>query len=451
MATRAVRLPDVGEGIAEAEVIRWLVAVGDHVAEGDPIAEVMTDKATVELPSPFAGTVESLAAEPGDLVAVGGDLLHLDTGSEPSGPTPNGRGAGVVTTDVATAPPIITSTSTASTAAAATAGPQTPPSASAPTGTRSGARALAAPAVRRRARQLGVDLSGVDGTGPDGRVLHEDLDRLLVAGTATHATPAPTTTLRREPPPSVGADPFARRGTGDDDAGEEQVRLTGLRRRIAEHLQDSARRIPHFSYVEEVDVTELQRTREALGREWEGRAPAPGVLPLVLRATVIAVGDHPEMNARHDDEQGVVTRHSRVHLGVAVQTDDGLVVAVLRDAQAMDVPQLAAELERLSTRARAGVASLEELRGSTITVSSLGALGGIASTPIVNHPEVAIVGVNKIQVRPVWVDGAVVPRRVMHLSSSFDHRVVDGWHAARFVQRIRELLETPALLFTAAR
>ena len=172
---------------------------------------------------------------------------------------------------------------------------------------------------------------------------------------------------------------------------------------------------------------------------------------MVLRATVIAVGDHPEMNARHDDEQRVVTRHSRVHLGVAVQTDDGLVVAVLRDAQAMDVPQLAAELERLSTRARAGVASLEELRGSTITVSSLGALGGIASTPIVNHPEVAIVGVNKIQVRPVWVDGAVVPRRVMHLSSSFDHRVVDGWHAARFVQRIRELLETPALLFTAAR
>ncbi len=450
MATRAMRLPDVGEGIAEAEVVRWLVEVGDRVREGDPVVEVMTDKATVELPTPFAGTVEHLAAEPGELVAVGADLLHLRV-EDAAGPTAAGNGSG---------PQEVRSTGTAQVSStAATTSPTTPPTTVAsPTTTapvaptpqrpaaRRGERPTAAPAVRRRARQLGIDLAGLQGTGPGGRIVHEDLDRVLVARQGAPATGAPATGAPGAGAPTTGADPFADR---HGDGGEvEQVRLTGLRRRIAAHMEESARRIPHFSYVEEVDVTELQRTRAVLAREWADRGAAPGVLPFVLRATVLAVADHPEMNARHDDEQGVVTRHRRVHLGVAVQTDDGLVVAVLRDAHTMGAPELAAELERVAARARRGDATLAELRGSTITVSSLGALGGIASTPIINHPEVAIVGVNKIQVRPTWVDGAVVPREVMHLSSSFDHRVVDGWHAARFVQRIRELLETPALLFT---
>lgn len=368
MATRAVRLPDVGEGIAEAEVIRWLVAVGDHVAEGDPIAEVMTDKATVELPSPATGVLSWHAGEAGTVVAVGAPLFELDGAAEPE---PE---------------------------------PASPVRADGPT--------LAAPAVRRRAKELGVSLDEVAGTGEEGRVRQRDLDRFADAGRT-----------RRVP-------------------------VTGLRRSIARHM-DAASRVPHFTYVEEVDVTELARTRAAFDAEARrtGRDVHFGWLPFFMRAVVLAVGDHEEMNARYLSDEGVLEVHDAVHLGMAVQTDDGLVVVVLRDAQDLDLIGLGSELERLAERARSASATPEELRGSTVTISSLGPLGGVAATPIVNHPEVAIVGLNRIEERAVVRDGAVVVRTCMNVSASFDHRIVDGWDAARFVQRIRTLLETPALLF----
>lgn len=408
---QAVRLPDVGEGVAQAEIVTWHVAVGDHVEEGGLLADVMTDKATVELPSPFAGTVTWLAAAPGDLVAVGSDLVRIRV-DESGAPTPP---ASVVT--------------------------PRPAEPHARTPEAAPRRPLAAPAVRRRASILGIDLGQVHGTGDEGRIRHEDLDRLLATRPATPLRPGPqrdghhvhdTVTVEEV----------------EDEDEVEVTRLVGLRRNIARRMEASSTEIPHFTYVEEVDVTELQCTRAALTDEAQGHGVQRlTLLPFLARAVVLAVGSHPEVNARFDRTEGVVHRHRAVHLGVAVQTAQGLMVTVVHHAESLDLWSCAAEIERLSESARTGRATLEELRGSTITLSSLGALGGVVATPIINHPEVAIVGVNRAVPRPVVRDGALVVREMMNLSSSFDHRVVDGYDAARFIQRIRSLLETPALLF----
>ena len=407
MSEYTVRLPDVGEGVAEAEIVEWHVVVGDTIGEDDVLAEVMTDKATVELPSPVHGVVRWLGAEVGDIVAVGSDLVRLEVDG-PAG-APVAEEAVTVTstdTDTDTAEDIVEAPPTARNGAAARTG-------------------LAAPAVRARAARFGIDLAGVTGSGPDGRVVHDDLDDLLARRAPAHAAPA---TVERV----------------DGDGEVEEVRIVGLRRNIAERMQSSKRRIPHFTYVEEVDVTALEELRQQVNT---GDRIKLSVLPFLMRAVVVAVRDHPEMNARFDDERGVVERHRAVHLGIAVQTPRGLMVPVVADADARDLWSSASEVARLSEAARASKVTLAELSGSTITITSLGALGGIVTTPVINAPEVAIVGVNKIVTRPAFRDGAVVPRQVMNLSSSFDHRVVDGADAAAFIQRIRELLEHPALLF----
>jgi 2-oxoisovalerate dehydrogenase E2 component (dihydrolipoyl transacylase) len=426
VGTYVVKLPDVGEGIAEAELVEWHVAVGDVIAEDQPIADVMTDKATVELPSPVGGTVARLGADAGDVVAIGSDLVWIETDGADVAAEPVGEPAGEP-------PP------------AATAENEPPASdAAPPTDERDGDRpstpsaslrrdsaTLAAPAVRRRAADLGIELGGVAGSGPDGRVVHGDLDRVL-ASRPVLATASPTVAV---PAPA------------SDDV--EAVKVIGLRRNIAQRMQESTRRIPHFTYVEEVDVTDVERLRAELNRQHEGTRPRLTVLPLLVRALVVSIGEFPQMNARFKDDDGVVERHRAVHVGIATQTAKGLMVPVVDHAEGRDLWSLAAEIARLSAAARQGTVTLDELHGSTITITSLGAFGGIVTTPVINYPEVAIVGVNKIVTRPVFTEGAWVPRQMMNLSSSFDHRVVDGWDAAQFVQRIRTLLETPALLFVA--
>jgi 2-oxoisovalerate dehydrogenase E2 component (dihydrolipoyl transacylase) len=305
-----------------------------------------------------------------------------------------------------------------------------------PTPRRAGA--LAAPAVRRRAAALDVDLAGIAGTGPDGRVQHEDLDRAVLAG--PHVTGAVGAARPSTPASSVIPPP--------PNAGDvELVKVSGLRRNIAKRMQESSRRIAHFAYVEEVDVTELERLRAELNRQYAAEYVKLSLLPFLMRAVVIAVAEFPQVNARFDDDAGVIEQHRSVHIGIATQTSKGLMVPVVQHAETGDLWTFAAEVARLSAAARDGSIGLQELHGSTITITSLGALGGIVTTPVINHPEVAVIGVNKIATRPVWVEGAWLPRSMMNLSSSFDHRVIDGWDAAQFIQRIRTLLEHPALLF----
>ena len=400
-------MPDVGEGIAEAEIVGWHVRVGDPIHEDDVIADVMTDKATVELPSPVDGVIRWLGAEAGDLVAVGTELVRIDT---------DGAAAVDDETEVAAERPTETP-----------AEPPTEPPVAPAVDERvaSTDRPTAAPAVRARAGRLGIELTDVTGSGPDGRIVHDDLDALLV-----------------ERPRMA---PLRPRDDARPDV--EQVKIIGLRRNIAERMQASKRRIPHFTYVEELDVTALEELRAELNATRSPSQPKLTVLPFVMLAVVQTVPDHPEMNARFDDEAGVVDRHRAVHLGIAVQTRRGLMVPVVKDADRRDIWSCAAEVSRLSESARDASVTLEELSGSTITITSLGALGGIVSTPVINAPEVAIIGVNKIMTRPVYVDGTLAPRQYMNLSSSFDHRVIDGLDAAEFIQGIKRLLETPALLF----
>ena len=425
MGTYVVKLPDVGEGIAEAEIVEWHVAVGDSIAEDAPLVDVMTDKATVELPSPVAGAVSRLAGDAGDVVAIGSDLVWIETdaaGTE----APESADAADST--------VVTSTDVASAVVEAT--PQAPPATkqsrlveptSQPVSKPGGP--LAAPAVRRRAAALGVDLAGIAGSGPGDRVLHEDLDRHI----AGRATAAPATGVTAPTAPET------------DEV--ETVKVVGLRRNIAQRMQESSRRIAHFTYAEEVDVTDLERLRAELNRQYQGERPRLSLLPLLMRAVVIAVGEFPQMNARFNDDDDMIERHRAIHLGIATQTPKGLMVPVVKHGETSDLWTFAAEIARLSAAARENTISLQELHGSTITITSLGALGGLVTTPVINHPEVAVIGVNKIVTRPVWSDGAWAPRSMMNLSSSFDHRVVDGWDAAQFIQRIKALLEHPALLF----
>jgi 2-oxoisovalerate dehydrogenase E2 component (dihydrolipoyl transacylase) len=393
-----VKLPDVGEGVAEAELITWLVSVGERVTTESVLAEVMTDKATVEISSPVAGVVTALHGEPGDTLAVGGTFVTVELDDVPAPVT-----TAAPELDVAPPPP------------AMHVEPRRHPN-------EDGPKPTAAPAVRARARELGIELSTVTGSGPEGRVLHADLDRVLAGGTST----------RRAAPLAPAS----------DEPHVQQV--IGLRRRIAERLTSSWTQIPHITYVEAVDVTELELLRAELNSRGDG--PRLTILPFLVRAMVVACAEQPTLNAHYDGDTRSLSTFDAVHVGIATQTDDGLMVPVVRHAEARDLWDVAAEIGRVSAAAREGRATAAELTGSTITITSLGAMGGLVTTPIINQPEVAIVGVNKIETRPVWRNGTLQPRQQMNLSSSFDHRIVDGWDAATFVQKIKTLLESPAHL-----
>lgn len=387
------KLPDVGEGTAEAEIVAWHIAVGDRVHEDQQIVDVMTDKATVEMTSPVAGTVVALKGQPGEMAAVGAPLVEFELEG-------------------------------------ATAKPQSeepPPSVEADRASPTGPahKALAAPAVRLRAADLGIDLTAMRGTGPGGRITHGDLDDHLSAGGATaHQAKAavPRTDI-------------------------EEIKLIGLRRRIAEKMQEAKRRIPHFAYVEEIDMTELESLRAHLNATKMPTQPKLTVLPFLMRALVQALAEFPQINAHFDDEAGLIKRFKAVHIGIATQTEAGLMVPVVKHAETLSLWNAATEVSRVAGLARENKAGKDDLTGSTITVTSLGALGGIATTPIINHPEVAIIGPNRIVERPVVIGGQITVRKMMNLSSCFDHRIVDGADAAIFVQRLKALLEHPALLF----
>ena len=464
MGEHVIKMPDIGEGIAEVEVVAWHVKPGEQIQEDQLLAEVMTDKATVEIPSPVVGKVVSLGGKVGQVMAVGTELVRIEVegqgNAKPAAPrtvsTTSAPQQSAVSEAAASPPashqraqPAMPGDAPLPEGAAAAQGarssradaPAGAPGATAaahattaPMSARqplrsAGDKPLASPAVRRRAWDLGIELQFVRGSGDGGVILHEDLDAWLAAKQKTAAGPLA-------------------RATGYEIRDEEEaIPVIGLRRRIAQKMQDAKRRIPHYSYVEEVDVTELEALRARLNARWgEGRGKLT-VLPLLLRAVVLAVRDYPQVNARFDDEAGIVTRHAAVHAGIATQTGSGLMVPVLRHAEAHDLWSAAAEISRLADAARSAKATREELTGSTITITSLGPLGGIVTTPVINHPEVAIVGVNRIVERPMVRDGMVVIRKMMNLSSSFDHRVVDGMDAAQFIQAIRGLLECPAMLF----
>ena len=433
MGRYVVKLPDIGEGTTEAEIVAWHVQPGQAIREEDPLVDVMTDKATVELPAPMAGTVVAINGKVGEKRPVGSELVVLEVAGEGNvaAADPHPPAA------IAAGPPSpavrarVRATSPAQPSLSRTAGEGVerseageglrPPASP----RRPAEKPLASPAVRRRAWDLGIALHFVPGTGPGGRITREDLD----AHVAEPAAPVTMAARRRRD-------------------GVEEVPIIGLRRAIAEHLQLSKRHIPHFSYVEEIDVSALEELRGQLNAAHPERAHLT-LLPFLMRAIVDGVAEHPQVNARYDDEAGMLHRHRAVNIGVATQTEGGLLVPVVHHAEALDLWQGAEELHRLLELARAGRATREELTGSTITLTSLGRLGGIAATPVINYPEVAIVGVNRIAERPVVRDGQIVVRRMMNLSSSFDHRIVDGWEAASFIQRIKALLEQPAMLFIA--
>lgn len=435
MGIHVIKMPDIGEGIAEVELVAWHVEVGQTIKEDQPLADVMTDKAAVEIPSPVTGKVIELGGWIGEMMAVGSELIRLEV--EGDGNLKAGapvRETKVETAPVAVAAPSKPVTDASVESSAQPAAPRAPakprreePVAQPRAALAPGERPLASPAVRQRAWDMGIELRYVRGTGEAGRILHADLDAYARTGGGS----------------AHGAQP---RGY-DERHDETEVPVIGLRRAIARKMQEAKRRIPHFSYVEEIDVTELESLRTELNRRHGDTRGKLTPLPLLIRAMVIALRDFPQINARFDDEAGVVTRYGAVHMGVATQTDGGLTVPVLRHAEARDVWSISAEIARLADAVRANRAQRDELSGSTITISSLGALGGIVSTPVINHPEVGIVGVNRIVERPMIRDGAIVARKMMNLSSSFDHRVVDGADAAEFIQAVRAVLERPALLF----
>ncbi len=413
MNVHVIKMPDIGEGIAEVEVVAWHVKLGDEVQEDQALADVMTDKAAVEIPSPVKGKVIALGAKAGDVVAVGAELMRLDVDG-------GGSTDAVAKTTAPAAPPVaVTSAGNGAAPARAVVEP--------PRGRDTAQKPLASPSVRRHARELGIELRDVSGSGPAGRIEHGDLE--------AYATGRRTPAGARRPSDLIQQD------------DTEQIPVIGLRRKIAQKMQEAKRRIPHFAYVEEVDVTELEKLRAFLNETRREEQPKLTLLPFIMRAVVLAVADYPQINAHFDDDAGIITRYRAVHLGIATQTKSGLVVPVVKHAEARDIWESAAEVARLAGAARDGKADRGELSGSTITISSLGPLGGIVSTPIINHPEVAIVGINRIVERPMFVGGAVVARKLMNLSSSFDHRVVDGQDAAEFIQRVRRLLEIPATLF----
>ncbi|MEN8833867.1 dihydrolipoamide acetyltransferase family protein [Pacificibacter sp.] len=419
MGIYEINLPDIGEGIAEAEIDEWMVKVGDIVAEDDVLCSVMTDKAVVEVPTSAAGTVTWIACEAGEKLAIGAVLVKLDVlgDGDPSEPdTENSVKAQTPTVDVKDKPvptpapaPVPQATKLAARAAKRPLN--------------SGEKPLAPPSVRKRALDAGIDLRMVQGTGPAERITHEDLNNFIAAGPVTRAT-----------------------GVGPKVGGTD-IKIKGMRRIIAEKMALSKARIPHISIVEGIDVTDLEVLRGKLNAAHAETRGKLTMLPFVMAAVVKAVAEQSEINATYDDEAGIVHQSNAVNIGIAAQTDSGLTVPVVMHAEAGSLWANAAELSRLSSAARNGTVSRDELSGSTITISSLGPLGAIATTPIINHPEVAIVGVNKMAMRPMWDGSAFQPRKMMNISCSFDHRVIDGMDAAVFVQKLKSLLETPALLF----
>jgi 2-oxoisovalerate dehydrogenase E2 component (dihydrolipoyl transacylase) len=419
MAERTVKLPDVGEGIAEAELVEWHVKVGDIVREDAPLGAVMTDKATVEIPSPVEGEIVWLAGKVGEILAIGSDFVRLKVDGKAEASTD------ATPSQSASAPAPPRDDTNRATLAPAIEAHDIAPRHQSPAAPGAGTdKPLASPAVRLRAREAGIELRHLRGSGPAGRITHDDLDAHLAqmkGGTAAK---------RHESKTSV-----------------TDIKIIGLRRRIAEKMSLAASRIPHITYVEEVDVTALEDLRTKLNERKRPERPKLTLLPFLMRAMVQAIAEQPNLNAHFDDEAGVVHQHAAVHIGIATQTETGLMVPVVRHAETRNLWDCAAEMSRLAETARAGSATRKELTGSTITITSLGAMGGLATTPIINHPEVAIVGVNRIAIRPHWDGAAFVPRKMMNLSSSFDHRVIDGWDAAQFVQRIKAQLETPALMF----
>jgi 2-oxoisovalerate dehydrogenase E2 component (dihydrolipoyl transacylase) len=431
MGTHVIKLPDVGEGVAEAELVEWNVEIGDVVKEDDVLGAVMTDKATVEIPSPVQGTITWLGAEIGDTVVVGADLIKLEIigeGNVSDAPAAEPQ----ETSDAADERPAEVPTPPKAEPAQTPSPAQTNSSAndSANEQPKRTGKVLASPAVRRRAEFLQLDLAQFNGSGPDGVITHEDLDRHLLSRQSTSTAVATT--------------PY------EKPAGAEtkEVKVIGLRRKIAEQMTKAKSRIPHITYVEEIDVTELEQLRQNLNNSREEGQPKLSLLPFLMRSMVMAINDQPGINAHYDDENGIIHQHKGVHIGIAAQTDNGLMVPVVRDVQNLGLWKSASEVARLAEAARNNTAKREELSGSTITITSLGKMGGIVTTPVINHPEVAIVGVNKMETKPVWDGEKFVPRQVMNLSSSFDHRVVDGWDAAVFIQRIKSLLEKPLLIFS---
>lgn len=438
MGIYVIRVPDIGEGIAEVELVAWHVALGESVKEDQPVADVMTDKASVEIPCHVHGKVIALGAAVGQMISVGAELIRLEVEGEgnlkddaaPAQATAQATQIAAAPAEKSKQSDIKASENIAIPAVQApkqVSAPAARPAARAPVAQarKEGERPLAAPSVRRRALDMGVDLRLVHGSGPAGQISHADLEA-FAAGQG----------------PVLGGNPqYVERH------GEEVIPVIGLRRKIAQKMQEAKRRIPHFSYVEEVDVTELEQLRQQLNKIHGATRGKLTLLPFLARAMVLALRQFPQINARYDDDAGVVTRYEAVHLGIAAQTDGGLMVPVLRHAESLDLWASAAGIARVAEGAKSGKLGREELTGSTITLTSLGALGGIVSTPVINHPEVAIVGVNRMVERPMLRNGQVVARQLMNLSSSFDHRVVDGMDAAQFIQAIRALLETPALLF----
>ena len=419
MGTHVFKLPDIGEGVVEGEVVQWHVSVGDVVKEDDPIVDVMTDKAAVTIPSPVGGVVSSLSGEVGDMVAVGSALVEFASDDTPSAAEP----VEVTEPEVEAVPePEPEPEAEPASEPEPELEPEPAPAPMAPSG-----KALASPALRRRAREAGIDIAQISGSGPSGRIRNADLDAFIAADG-----------------PVTGTEPTAQSAERTDIT---EVKVVGLRRKIAEQMTTSKTRIAHFSYFEEADVTELEALRQTLNASRDVTQPKLTYLPFIMLALSKIMPDHPECNAIYDDQAGVVMRHGAVHIGIATQTERGLYVPVVKHVEAMDAWQAAEEMQRVAGAARDGTASLDDLTGSTFTITSLGRDGGLGATPIINHPEVAILGVHKARDMPVIRDGQIVVRRIMNLSSSFDHRVVDGADGAALIQHLKRMLENPALIF----
>ena len=422
MAKHVFKLPDVGEGVVEGEIVKWNVKPGDTVKEDEPLVELMTDKATVAIPSTVNGKVVSTTGNPGDMIPVGSELIVFevdgDGSSEPE-PEPEPEPKPEPKSEPKPEPKPEPESQAKVEPVVAT---PTAPVVSQPVS--SGSRPLASPAVRRRAREAGVDLSSVSGTGPAGRISHDDLDTFISGGGRLAAVQS-----------------------GIKLTGVEEHPVIGLRRKIAEKMAISKRNAAHFSYFEEVDVTELENLRQHLNSTRSSEQPKLTYLPFIVQALVKAIRKFPQCNAIYDEEKGVVFRHQAVHVGISTQTDDGLMVPVIKHAEAIDVWDTANELVRVTGAARAKTATVEELTGSTITITSLGAMGGLGATPIINHPEVSIVSIHAARDRAVVREGEIVVRKMMNLTSSFDHRIIDGYDGALLIQELKSMLENPATIF----
>lgn len=423
-------MPDVGEGVAEAEIVVWHVKVGDRIREDQSLVDVMTDKATVDMTSPVDGTVTALHGEIGSMVAVGSVLVELEVEGEGNA-KPGQQQASAKIDALADTPPAEPEPSPEPPQRTSPVDPVAVPvrkqraDPASPTHIRLFNEApFAAPATRRRAHELGIPLQFVAGTGPGGRILPEDLETYIASGGQGARNSA---TVRR--------------------SGVNDTKIIGLRRKIAERMQEAKRRIPHIAYVEECDVTELEQLRADLNAHRTQDQPKLTLLPFLMRALAKVLPDFPQINAHYDDDAGVLHAHEGVHIGIATQTPGGLMVPVVRHVEARGIWECAQEVSRVSSAARDGSAKRDELSGSTITITSLGTLGGIVTTPVINHPEVAIIGPNKIIEKPIVQGHFITIRKVMNLSSSFDHRIVDGYDAALFIQHLKRLLEHPALIF----